>query len=229
MALHLRNITLTASAMKAGAAVIALLLAASILPPAVTADRIAESGAGRLLVPSTTQLHAATERSDASSSTKGQQEASAGSATKRDLPAALQGASVTFNVTDCRGSPVQGALVALDADCPYTQYLAPITTNSAGQALLKGVKQANFGVFCVGTPNNKCSWVGVSVDQQQNPTTYVTRDISAACEALPSFVRKYINNGGARLGNDAASSNRLRARNAASVARSIALKPDTCS
>lgn len=100
---QVRNIALTASTVKAGAAVVALFLAASIILPAVAADNMADSGAGRLLVPSTTQLRAATERSDASSSTKGQPAASTGSTTKRDLPAALQGASVTFNVTDCSG------------------------------------------------------------------------------------------------------------------------------
>jgi hypothetical protein len=74
-----------------------------------------------------------------------------------------------------RYSPVQGALIALDADCPYTEYLAPLSTNSAGQALLKGVKQANFGVFCARNPSNKCSWVGIAAHQQQTPTTYITK------------------------------------------------------
>jgi len=46
-------------------------------------------------------------------------------------------------------------VVALDGNCPYTEYLAPMTTNSSGQALLKGVKQANFAVFCTRSPQQQ--------------------------------------------------------------------------
>ena len=81
-----------------------LLSAASILPAAAAADRTIPDGPGRLLVPSTTQLRAATERGDAATSTAtGQPAGSAGSTSKKELPAALQGASVTFNVSDCSG------------------------------------------------------------------------------------------------------------------------------
>jgi len=82
-----------------------LLSAASILPAAAAADRTISDGPGRLLVPSTTQLRAATERGDAATSTTTGQPAgsSAGSTSKKELPAALLGASVTFNVSDCSG------------------------------------------------------------------------------------------------------------------------------
>lgn len=90
----------------AGAIVMVMLLSAAsmILPAAAAADRSISDSPGRLLVPSTTQLRAATERGDAATSTTtGQPAGSAGSTSKKELPAALQGASVTFNVSDCSG------------------------------------------------------------------------------------------------------------------------------